>query len=156
MGERLAGGSVGLALLANTLATSAVLVSWILSFGRISGAHFNPAVTLSAAWERGISWRDVAPYVCAQLAGAVAGVVVAHAMFDLAPFSFSRHERAGSSQVFSEYVATFGLVVPGLERLDWNLEDPRGKPREGVRAIRDEIRDLVVSLVEERGWAKRT
>jgi len=119
MGERLAGGSVGLALLANTLATGAALVSLILTFGPISGAHFNPAVTLSAAWERGLSWQDAPRYVGAQLVGAMVGVLVAHAMFELSPFSFSQHARAGSAQVFSEYVATFGLVsvIWGSSRL---------------------------------------
>jgi glycerol uptake facilitator-like aquaporin len=111
MGERLSGGSVGLALLANTLATGAALVSLVLTFGPISGAHFNPAVTLSAAWERGLPWQDVPRYIAAQLAGAVVGVLVAHLMFDLSPFSLSQHVRAGSSQVFSEFVATFGLVA---------------------------------------------
>jgi glycerol uptake facilitator-like aquaporin len=111
MGERLSGGSVGLALLANTLATGAALVSLLLTFGPISGAHFNPAVTLSAAWERGLPWQDVPRYIAAQLAGAVVGVLVAHLMFDLSPFSFSQHVRAGSAQVFSEFIATFGLVA---------------------------------------------
>jgi glycerol uptake facilitator-like aquaporin len=119
MGERLAGGSVGLALLANTLATGAALVSLILTFGRISGAHFNPAVTLAAAWERGLPWQDVPRYVAAQLAGAVAGVLVAHLMFELSPFTFSQHARTGSAQLLSEFVATFGLVsvIWGASRL---------------------------------------
>ncbi len=119
MGERLAGGSIGLALLANTLATGAVLVALILTFGSLSGAHFNPAVTLSAAAERGLPWSEVLPYVGAQLAGAVAGVAIANLMFDLPPFSFSRHARHGSTQLLSELVATFGLlsVIWGCSRL---------------------------------------
>jgi glycerol uptake facilitator-like aquaporin len=119
MGERLAGGSVGLALLANTLATGAILVALILTFGPISGAHFNPAVTLSAAWERGLPWSEVTPYVAAQLGGAICGVVVANLMFDLPAVSMSRHARAGTSQLLSEFVATFGLlsVICGSSRL---------------------------------------
>ena len=119
MGERLAGGSVGLALLANTLATGAALVALILTFGPISGAHFNPAVTLSAAAERGLPWDEVAPYVGAQLGGAVLGVVVAHLMFELPSFTLSLHARSGPSQFLSEFVATFGLlsVIWGCSRL---------------------------------------
>lgn len=119
MGERLAGGSVGLALLANTLATGAVLVSLILAFGPISGAHLNPAVTLCAAWEAGLPWREVKPYVAAQLVGAIIGVAIADMMFGLPPFSFSQHARSGAPQLLSELVATFGLlsVIWGCSRL---------------------------------------
>ena len=119
MGERLAGGSVGLALLANTLATGAVLVSLILAFGPISGAHFNPAVTLCAAWEEGLPWQEVRPYAIAQVVGAIIGVAVADMMFGLSPFSFSQHARSGASQLLSEVVATFGLlsVIWGCSRL---------------------------------------
>jgi glycerol uptake facilitator-like aquaporin len=119
MGERLFGGSVGLALLANTLATGAVLVALILTFGPLSGAHFNPAVTLSAAAEHGLPWREVPPYAMAQLAGAVAGVAIADLMFDLPAFSLSQHARQGPSQLLSEFVATFGLlsVIWGCSRL---------------------------------------
>src|ERR1700719_5191600 len=81
MGESLSGGSVGLALLANTLATGAMLVALILTFGPISGAHFNPAVTLADAWQRGIAWRHVPGYVAAQFIGAFAGVALADGMF---------------------------------------------------------------------------
>jgi glycerol uptake facilitator-like aquaporin len=111
MGERLAGGNVALALLANTLATGAVLVALILTFGPISGAHFNPAVTLAAAWGRALPWNDVVGYVGAQVAGAFAGVAVAHGMFALPIFSVARHVRAGGSQMLSEFVATFGLLA---------------------------------------------
>ncbi len=119
MGERLSGGSVGLALLANTLATGAALVALILTFGPLSGAHFNPAVTLSAAAEHGLPWREVPPYAMAQLAGAVAGVAIADLMFDLPAFSLSQHARQGPSQLLSECVATFGLlsVIWGCSRL---------------------------------------
>ncbi len=111
MGERLAGGNVALALLANTIATGAALAALILAFGPISGAHFNPAVTLADAWQRGIAWRDVPVYILAQVAGAFAGVATAHLMFGLPLFFASRHERSGSAQVFSEFVATFGLMA---------------------------------------------
>lgn len=111
MGERLAGGNVAIALLANTLATGAALVALILTFGGISGAHFNPAVTLSDAWQGGLAWRDVPPYICAQMLGALAGVAIAHLMFGLPLFSASRHVRAGGAQIFSEFIATFGLLA---------------------------------------------
>jgi glycerol uptake facilitator-like aquaporin len=119
MGERLAGGNVGLALLANTVATGAALVALISTFGPISGAHFNPAVTLADASQRGIPWRDVPPYLAAQIAGAFAGVAAAHAMFEAPLFFASRHARSGWSQAFSEFVATFGLlaVIWGCARL---------------------------------------
>ncbi len=111
MGERLAGGNVAIALLANTIATGAVLVVLILTFGPISGAHLNPAVTLADAMEGGIEWRNVGPYVLAQCFGGVAGTVTAHAMFGLQLVSFSHHARSGAPQVFSEFVATFGLLA---------------------------------------------
>ena len=111
MGERLAGGNVAVALLANTLATGAALVALILTFGPISGAHFNPAVTLADAWQGGMSWADVLPYLGAQIIGAFAGVAVAHVMFELPLFFASQHARAGSAQMFSEFVATFGLLA---------------------------------------------
>ena len=111
MGERLAGGNVGVALLANTLATGAALVALILTFGPISGAHFNPAVTLADAWQGGLPWHDVPPYLVAQVLGAFAGVAAAHVMFGESLFFASRHARAGAAQAFSEFVATFGLLA---------------------------------------------
>ncbi len=111
MGERLAGGNVALALVANTLATGAALAALILTFGPISGAHFNPAVTLSDAWQGGIGWADVLPYVVAQVLGAFAGTAVAHMMFELPLYSASQHVRTGPAQMFSEFVATFGLLA---------------------------------------------
>jgi glycerol uptake facilitator-like aquaporin len=119
MGERLAGGIVGLALLANTLATGAVLVALILTFGPISGAHFNPAVTLADASQGGLSWTDAWSYVVAQVLGAVAGAGMADLMFDQPVFSWSQHARHGTPQLLSEAVATFGLlsVVWGCSRL---------------------------------------
>ena len=111
MGERLAGGNVAVALLANTLATGAALVALILTFGPISGAHFNPAVTLADAWQGGLPWGEVPPYLGAQVIGAFAGVAAAHLMFELPLFFSSRHARSGPAQVFSEFVATFGLLA---------------------------------------------
>jgi len=119
MGERLSGGSLGLALLANTLATGAALVALILAFGAISGAHFNPAVTLAAAFERGLPWHDVAPYLAAQLLGGLVGVALGNLMFELPAFRPSSHGRNGPGQLLSEFVATFGLlsVIWGCSRL---------------------------------------
>jgi glycerol uptake facilitator-like aquaporin len=111
MGERLAAGNVALALLANTLATGAALIAIILAFGPVSGAHLNPAVTLADAWMGGIGWRETPAYLVAQTAGALAGVIAAHMMFGLAVVSVSTHVRSGAAQVFSEFVATFGLLA---------------------------------------------
>jgi glycerol uptake facilitator-like aquaporin len=110
MGERLAGGNAAIALLANTIATGAGLVALILTFGAISGAHFNPAVTLADAALGGISWRDVPIYVVSQSAGAFVGVAVAHVMFGDPLFFASQHVRTGPAQWVSEFVATFGLL----------------------------------------------
>ena len=111
MGDRLAGGNVAIALLANTIATGAALVALILTFGPISGAHFNPAVTIADASQRGMPWRDVPGYVLVQIVGAFAGVAAAHGMFDEPIFAASTHVRAGGAQAFSEFVATFGLLA---------------------------------------------
>ena len=111
MGERLAGGNVAIALLANALATGGALIAIILAFGPISGAHLNPAVTLADAWQRGLSWRDVPAYIAAQIAGAIAGVALADTMFGLPPFFASHHLRAGGAQWISEFVATFGCGI---------------------------------------------
>jgi glycerol uptake facilitator-like aquaporin len=111
MAERLAGGNLAIALLANTIATGAGLVALILAFGPISGAHFNPAVTIADATQGGIAWRDVAPYIGAQILGAFAGVAVAHVMFGEPLFTASRHPRAGIAQATSEFVASFGLLA---------------------------------------------
>lgn len=122
MGDRLSGGNVAIALLANTLATGAALVALILTFGPISGAHFNPAVTLADASQGGLPWREVPGYIAAQVAGAFAGVGAANAMFGEPVFFASRHARAGGAQMFSEFVATFGLlsVIWGCVRLRAN------------------------------------
>jgi glycerol uptake facilitator-like aquaporin len=111
MGDRLSGGNVAIALLANTLATGAGLVALILTFGSISGAHFNPAVTLADATQGGIAWRDVPVYILAQVGGAFLGVAVAHVMFGEPVFFASTHVREGSAQLVSEFVATFGLLA---------------------------------------------
>ena len=119
MGERLAGGNTAIALLANTIATGAALVALILTFGPISGAHFNPAVTLADASQGGMLWRDVPGYIVAQAAGAMLGVWSAHLMFAEPVVQVSQHVRAGGAQLFSEFVATFGLlsVIWGCGRL---------------------------------------
>jgi glycerol uptake facilitator-like aquaporin len=119
MGERLAAGNVAVALLANTIATGAALVALILAFGPISGAHFNPAVTLADASQRGIAWHEVPVYIAAQIGGAFGGVAAAHLMFGEPLYFASHHIRAGSAQLFSEFFATFGLlsVIWGCVRL---------------------------------------
>jgi glycerol uptake facilitator-like aquaporin len=119
IGERLAGGNVAIALLANTIATGAALVALILTFGPISGAHFNPAVTLADAWQGGVAWSEVPAYLIAQMTGAFIGVAAAHLMFSEMIFSASAHVRSGAAQLFSEFVATFGLlaVIWGCARL---------------------------------------
>jgi len=118
MGERLAAGNVAIALLANTLATGAALVALILTFGPISGAHFNPVVTLTDAWEGGIPWAETPHYVVAQIFGGISGAIIAHLMFSLPIVSLSHHTRTGPAQWFSEFVATFGLlsVIWGCSR----------------------------------------
>jgi glycerol uptake facilitator-like aquaporin len=118
MGERLAGGNVAVALLTNTIATGAALVALILTFGPISGAHFNPVVTVADASQGGMAWRDVPAYLLAQVAGALVGVAAANAMFDLPAFSMSQHARHGAGQLLSEGIATFGLlsVIWGCSR----------------------------------------
>ena len=119
MGARLSAGNVAIALLANTIATGAALVALILTLGPISGAHFNPAVTLADAWQGGLPWRDVPAYLCAQIGGGFAGVALAHLMFGEPVFFASHRVRSGSAQLFSEFVATFGLlsVIWGCARL---------------------------------------
>jgi len=111
MGERLAGGNVAIALLANTLATVGGLYVLIEVFGPISGAHFNPAVTLAMAGRRALPWALVPGYVAAQLAGAMVGAWLAHAMFDVSLLQFSTRVRSGTGQWIAEGVATFGLLL---------------------------------------------
>jgi glycerol uptake facilitator-like aquaporin len=111
MGERLSGGNAAITLLANSIATGAALAAIIVTFGQISGAHLNPVVTLADAVQGGLKWREVPVYLAAQLVGAFGGVAVAHAMFGLPAFSASQHIRPGGGQLFSETVATFGLLA---------------------------------------------
>jgi glycerol uptake facilitator-like aquaporin len=111
MAERLAAGNEAMALLANTVSTGAALVALILALGPISGAHFNPAVTLVDAWQDGVAWRDVPALITAQVIGAFIGVASAHVMFGEPLFSTSQHVRSGGAQAFSEFVATFGLLA---------------------------------------------
>ena len=119
MGERLAGGNTALALLANTIATGAALVALILTFGPISGAHLNPVVTLADALEGGLPWKETPHYILVQVLGAFSGAIAAHLMFGLPVISLSHHARSGRAQMFSEFVATFGLlcVIWGCSRL---------------------------------------
>jgi len=118
MAERLAGSNVALALLANSVATGAALSALILTFVSISGAHFNPVVTLAEAIRGRTAWRDVPAYLAAQVAGAFVGVAAAHIMFSLPLFFASRHARIGAGLLCSEFVATFGLlsVIFGCSR----------------------------------------
>ena len=111
MGERLASGNVAIALLANSLATGCGLYVLITTLGPISGAHFNPAVSISLAITRQFPWREAFPYIVVQIGAALAGVVVAHWMFELPAFTASTHIRTGPSQWWSEGVATFGLLL---------------------------------------------
>ena len=122
MAERLAGSNIALALLANTIATGAALLALILTFGPISGAHFNPIVSLASLIERAIDWKAFLVYVCIQTAAAIAGVVLANTMFGLPAISFSRHVRGGTEQLVSEFVASFGLimVISSCARQRWN------------------------------------
>jgi glycerol uptake facilitator-like aquaporin len=118
MAERLAGGNVALALLANTIATGAALVALILAFGPVSGAHFNPAVSFADALERGLGFAEACAYIAVQICGGILGTLIAHRMFGLTFISISRHARSGPSQIFSEFIATFGLlcVIWGCSR----------------------------------------
>lgn len=111
MGERLAAGNTAIALLANSIATGAALITLIFTFAPISGAHFNPAVTIAAALEGGFAWGNVPAYITAQVFGAFTGVVLAHAMFALPLVQSSTHDKHGGAQLFSELIATFGLLV---------------------------------------------
>ncbi len=110
MGDRLANGNIAVALLANTIATGAALVALIFTFGPVSGAHLNPVVTLADAIEKGLSWPHALQYIAVQIAGGTAGTITAHLMFGLSPVFISQHVRSGPTQLFSEFVATFGLV----------------------------------------------
>jgi glycerol uptake facilitator-like aquaporin len=111
MAQRLAGGNDALALLANTLSTGAILVVLILIFAPLSGAHFNPAVSLALALRRELAWSDAAAYIVAQIIGGIIGVWAAHLMFELPVWQISAHARTGPGQWLAEFVATFGLLL---------------------------------------------
>jgi glycerol uptake facilitator-like aquaporin len=111
MAQRLAGGNGAIALLCNTIPTGAILIVLITIFGPVSGAHFNPAVSLVFALRKSLPWPELAPYIAAQLIGAALGVWLAHAMFELPIWQFSTTVRTGSGQWIAEGVATFGLVL---------------------------------------------
>src|SRR5580700_106169 len=111
MAQRLSGGNLAIALLANTLATGGILMCLIAALGPISGAHFNPAVSIADAIRGGLPWSEIPAYVGAQLSGAIAGVVAANAMFGLPMIFASHHVRGGAAQCFAEFVATFGLLL---------------------------------------------
>lgn len=111
MAQRLCGNNIGLMLLANAIATGGALIALILAFGPISGAHFNPVVTLVDAWQGGVSWAHVGPYIVAQILGALAGTALANGMFGLPLVFPSHHVRSGAPLLVSEFVATFGLLA---------------------------------------------
>jgi glycerol uptake facilitator-like aquaporin len=111
MAQKLAGGNFALALLCNTIPTGAILVVLILVFGPVSGAHFNPAVTLALACRGEVPWRIVVIYIAAQIAGAIAGVWAAHLMFELPVMQVSLNERTGAGQWIAEAIASFGLLL---------------------------------------------
>lgn len=111
MAQTLSGGNVALALLCNTIATGAILVVLILMFAPVSGAHFNPAVTLALALRGETAWTDAAIYIAVQIAGAIAGVWIAHLMFELPVLQLSLTDRTGAGQWLAEAVATFGLLM---------------------------------------------
>ena len=122
MAEALAGGNVAIALLGNTIATGAILVVLITMLGPISGAHFNPAVTLVFYLRREIGFRDSSLYVLVQIIGGILGVLIAHVMFDLDLLQLSSKARTGSSQWAAEAVATFGLIFTILATLKANAK----------------------------------
>ncbi len=111
MGERLSQGNSAIALLANAIATGAGLIFLILSFGGISGAHFNSVVTLAEAWKDNLAWKDVLPYLFSQISGGILGVFLANYMFGLPVLFVSTKIREGNSQLVSEFIATFGLLA---------------------------------------------
>jgi glycerol uptake facilitator-like aquaporin len=111
MGERLAGGNIAIALLANTIATAAALAALILTLRPISGAHFNPVVSLAEAFAAGMKWREACFYAIGQITGGILGAACANIMFELPELSISHHARTGAPQWFSEFVATFGLIL---------------------------------------------
>lgn len=122
MADKLAGGNVALALLGNTIPTGAILVVLILALGPVSGAHFNPAVSLVMALNAALPGRELAPYLVAQTAGGILGTLAAHAMFDLSLWQLGATARSGAGQWFAEFVATFGLLVTILALVRFRIE----------------------------------
>src|SRR5215207_6963164 len=122
MAEQLAGGNVAIALLGNTIPTGAILVVLILALGPISGAHFNPAVSIVMGITGGLPWREVGPYVLAQVIGGCLGTLAAHGMFDLQLFQLAGKARTGPAQWFAEFVATFGLLMTILAVVRFRVE----------------------------------
>lgn len=122
MAEKLAGGNIALALLGNTVSTGAILVVLILALGPISGAHFNPAVSLVMTFTGGLSWTECAFYGMAQIVGGCLGTIVAHGMFDLSLWQAGIAARTGSSQWFAEFIATFGLLTTILAVVRFRIE----------------------------------
>jgi glycerol uptake facilitator-like aquaporin len=122
MAEKLAGGNVAMALLGNTIPTGAILVVLILALGPISGAHFNPAVSLVMAVNGGLRWRELGPYVAAQVIGGCLGTLAAHGMFELPLLQIATKARTGPAQWFAEFVATFGLLVTILALVRFRIE----------------------------------
>ena len=153
MAEQLAGGNVAIALLGNTIATGAILVVLILAFGPISGAHFNPAVSIVMGITGGLPWREVGPYALAQVIGGCLGTLAAHGMFDLQLFQLAGKARTGPAQWFAEFVATFGLLITILAVVRFRA---RGDP---VRCRALHHRGLLVhglDLVRQPGGHGRT
>ena len=111
MADRLAGGNVAIALLGNTIPTGAILVVLILMFGSVSGAHFNPAVSLAFLIRKELPGNEFVPYIAAQIGGGLVGMLAAHIMFEEALFQISTTDRTGGAQWFAEIIATFGLVA---------------------------------------------
>ncbi len=122
MGERLSGGNTAVALLVNTMATGAALICLIYSFAPISGAHFNPVVTLALASRYKFGWSEVPWYIISQMFGAVVGIAAVHGMFGQPVFSWSHHARSGAPQLLSEAIATFGLLIVIWSSTRYRLE----------------------------------
>ena len=122
MAEKLAGGNVAIALLGNTIPTGAILVVLILALGPISGAHFNPAVSLVMAVNGGLRWRELGPYVAAQIIGGCLGTLAAHGMFELPLLQIATKARTGPAQWFAEFLATFGLLVTILALVRFRVD----------------------------------
>ena len=137
MAQRLAGGNEALALLCNTLPTGAILTVLILTFGPLSGAHFNPAVSVAFALRGEIPWRDAGYYVAAQIIGAIIGVWAAHLMFELPLWQVSLHSRTGAGQWLAEFIATFGLLARDLRlsRAESHRRPLRGRALHHLRLL---------------------